>query len=223
MTWSLPNTLTVLRLLAAPALALVFVVFPRPMADWLALALFVGAAATDWLDGHLARLWRQTSRFGAMLDPIADKAMIVIALSIVLALSMLDPWVTAPAAVILFREVFVSGLREFLGANAGRLSVTKLAKWKTTVQMVAISTLLGSLALHEMHLWTYRAMTPAEFEAATTAGPSDWNGVWLNWMAAWLSGLVGVALLWVAAVLTAITGWDYFRKSLPFLTETPQP
>jgi CDP-diacylglycerol--glycerol-3-phosphate 3-phosphatidyltransferase len=223
MTWSLPNTLTILRLLAAPALALVFVIFARPTADWLALILFVGASATDWLDGFLARRWRQTSRFGAMLDPIADKAMIVIALSIVMALSLLDPWLTAPAAIILFREVFVSGLREFLGADAGRLSVTKLAKWKTTIQMVAITVLLFSLALHEMHLWTFRSMSPADYSAAIASGPSDWNPVWRLWVGGWVTGIAGVVLIWTAAALTAITGWDYFRKALPYLKEAPQP
>ena len=76
MSWSLPNVLTVLRLLAAPAVPLAFLLLPRPLADWAALLLFVGAALTDWVDGYLARAWRQESRFGAMLDPIADKAMV---------------------------------------------------------------------------------------------------------------------------------------------------
>lgn len=221
MTWTLPNTLTVFRLIAAPAFALVFVAFPRPLADWLALALFVGAAVTDWLDGYLARRWGQTSRFGAMLDPIADKAMIIIALAIILALSLLDPWLTAAAAIILFREVFVSGLREFLGAEASRLKVTKLAKWKTTAQMVAIVTLLLSLALHEMHLWAFRATSPADYEAALAMGPA--SPVWRLWAAGWATGLAGAALLWLAAILTALTGWDYFRKALPLLREAPQP
>lgn len=177
MVWTLPNTLTVLRLVAAPCVALAFVVFPRPVADWVAVMLFVGASATDWIDGYLARAWNQQSRFGTMLDPIADKAMVLIALALVLGLSGLDPWILVPGTVILFREVFVSGLREFLGAQAGQLKVTRLAKWKTTVQMVAISLLLLGL------------------------------------------DLIGTVLLWVAAALTAITGWDYFRKSLPYLAE----
>ncbi|MEM6467905.1 MAG: CDP-alcohol phosphatidyltransferase family protein, partial [Pseudomonadota bacterium] len=87
MTWTLPNILTTGRLLAAPAFALVFLVLPRPLADMVALVLFVLAAATDFLDGYLARRLNQESAFGRMLDPIADKAMVVIALSVVLALS----------------------------------------------------------------------------------------------------------------------------------------
>jgi CDP-diacylglycerol--glycerol-3-phosphate 3-phosphatidyltransferase len=197
MTWNLPNILTVLRLVCAPALALVFVALPRPLSDWAALALFVGAAVTDWCDGYLARRWGQTSRFGAMLDPIADKAMVITALALLLALFRLDPWLLVPATVILFREVFVSGLREFLGPDAGRLKVTPLAKWKTTAQMVAITLLFLSLALGG-HDETGRSAIAAA------------------------TGLAGIALFWVAAILTAVTGWDYFQKSLPFLAE-PRP
>lgn len=190
MTWTIPNILTVLRLLAAPGLPLAFVLLPRPMADWAALILFVGAAVTDWFDGYLARKWQQESRFGAMLDPIADKAMVVIALMAVVGYAG-TPWpLVVPATFILFREVFVSGLREFLGTTAGLLKVTKLAKWKTTTQMVALTVLLLNGALQG---WT------SPLAGATWAG--------------------GVVLLWVAALLTVITGWDYFTKALPHLKD----
>ena len=72
MKWTLPNILTVVRLLAAPGLAVMFLYFARPLADWFALILFVGAAVTDWFDGYLARAWQQETKMGAMLDPIAD-------------------------------------------------------------------------------------------------------------------------------------------------------
>ncbi|MBN2905356.1 MAG: CDP-diacylglycerol--glycerol-3-phosphate 3-phosphatidyltransferase [Rhodobacteraceae bacterium] len=143
MTWTIPNILTVLRLLAAPLLPLAYYLLPHPAADWAAVLLFVGASATDWVDGYLARKWNQTSRFGAMLDPIADKAMVLIALLLVVALFDMPALLTLAATLIVFREVFVSGLREFLGARAGQLKVTKLAKWKTTVQMVALTVLLA--------------------------------------------------------------------------------
>ena len=165
MKWTIPNSLTVLRLLAAPGVAVMFLYFHRPWADWFALTLFIGAAITDWFDGYLARLWKQESKFGAMLDPIADKAMVVIAIMVLTGYSGMDPWLILPATVILFREVFVSGLREFLGAKAGLLKVTRLAKWKTTAQMVAIPFLLfdGDLfGLINTHVW----------------------GVWLIWIAA---------------------------------------
>jgi len=145
MIWNVPNILTVLRLLAAPAVAVMFLYFTRPYADWFALILFVTAAVTDWFDGYLARTWKQETKLGAMLDPIADKAMVVIALMILVGYSDTSwtPWLVLPATFILFREVFVSGLREFLGDTAGTLKVTKLAKWKTTLQMVAIAVLFS--------------------------------------------------------------------------------
>lgn len=205
MKWTLPNILTVGRLLAAPGVAVMFLYFTRPYADWLALLLFVSAAATDWLDGYLARLWKQESKFGAMLDPIADKAMVVIALVVLTGYSGMNPWLILPATVILFREVFVSGLREFLGADSGRLKVTKLAKWKTTAQMVAIATLFLGTGLD--YLAKGRAPRAGEGVIPTGAGLAD------------LATHVGLALIWVAAILTAVTGWDYFRKSLPYLRD----
>ncbi len=123
--------------------AVMFLYLARPYADWAALILFVGAALTDWLDGFLARAWMQESKLGAMLDPIADKAMVVIALVVLARVFGFDAWILLPAALIVFREVFVSGLREFLGDVAGTLQVTKMAKWKTTAQMVAIALLFA--------------------------------------------------------------------------------
>ena len=197
MNWNIPNILTLLRLVSAPALALVFVVLPRPVAEWAALCLFVAASVTDWCDGYLARRWDQITRFGAMLDPIADKAMVITALALLVGLFQLDPWLLAPATVILFREVFVSGLREYLGADAKRLQVTRLAKWKTTAQMVSITLLLLSLGL----------------DGRDGASMATAHSLTLS---------LGLGLFWVAAVLTAVTGLDYFRKSLPFLTD-PSP
>ncbi len=219
MVRNLPNALTCARLFAAPCLALAFVVFARPLADWIALGLFVTAAATDWIDGAVARRWQATSRLGAMLDPIADKAMILIALTVVLALSGFEPWLVVPATVIIFREVFISGVREFLGADAGRLAVTRIAKWKTTVQMVAIALLMLGLGLQEVNFWLYRSMDEAAYRADLASGLSDFNLTWRVVTAGWLSGLGGIVLLWVAALLTAISGLDYFRKARPFLSE----
>ncbi len=203
--WTLPNTLTILRLLAAPGVPVMFLYFNRPWADWLALALFVGAAATDWFDGYLARLWKQESKFGAMLDPIADKAMVVIAIMVITGYSGMNPWLILPATVILFREVFVSGLREYLGARAGTLKVTKLAKWKTTAQMVAIAVLFLGLGLAYV-----------EFGRAPRVGQGILPDTY-TW--AGLATYGGLVLIWIAAILTAITGWDYFRKALPHLGE----
>jgi CDP-diacylglycerol--glycerol-3-phosphate 3-phosphatidyltransferase len=219
MKWTLPNILTVLRLFAAFGVVIMFLYFNRPWADWFALALFGLAALTDFFDGYLARLWNQTSRFGAMLDPIADKAMVVIALLIIVGFSGMDPWLLLPASVIIFREVFVSGLREFLGNDAKTLAVTKLAKWKTTAQMLAIAVLFSKGAFEHYFIEQTVGMT-AEMVDGILAGHIE-DVVGLRWkeMGWHLSWSVGLVLLWVAALLTLITGWDYFRKSLPFLRD----
>ena len=96
MKWNLPNILTLLRLVAAPGVAVMFLYFTRPYADWFALVLFVSAAVTDWFDGYLARAWGQETKLGAMLDPIADKAMVVIALMVIVAFSSWSPWLVLP-------------------------------------------------------------------------------------------------------------------------------
>jgi len=203
MTWNLPNTLTVLRLLAAPGVAVMFLYFHRPWADWFALSLFVLAAVTDWFDGYLARLWKQESKFGAVIT----------------GYNGMNPWLILPATVILFREVFVSGLREYLGASAGTLKVTKLAKWKTTAQMVAIAVMFLGTGLEYLNGVAMQGMTPAEYASAVSAGLADPIRACGKRDCASLAGDVGLVLMWVAAALTAYTGLDYFRKAQPFLRD----
>lgn len=217
MVWTVPNILTGLRLLAAPLVAVMFLYFTRPYADWFALILFVGAAITDWFDGYLARAWGQQTRLGTMLDPIADKAMVVIALMVIIGFSSWSPWLVLPATVILFREVFVSGLREFLGDVAGTLSVTKLAKWKTTLQMVAIAVLFSQgIFEHYFGMWTW-GMDQEMVYAILAGQEADHLGLKTMVAGAEWAGRVGLFLLWVAAALTLITGLDYFRKAIPHL------
>lgn len=219
MNWNIPNILTLLRLLAAPGVAIMFLYFARPWADWFALVLFVFAAITDYVDGYLARAWKQESKFGAMLDPIADKAMVVIALMVIIGFSSWSPWLVLPATVILFREVFVSGLREFLGDTAGTLKVTNLAKWKTTCQMVAIAVLFSQGVFeHYLGMSAYgmdQAMVDAVFEGAA----EDLQGLRWKHMAMTWAGVSGLVLLWIAAALTLITGIDYLRKAMPYLRD----
>lgn len=219
MKWTIPNTLTFLRLLAAPGVAVMFLYFHRPWADWLALSLFVGAAITDWFDGYLARLWKQESKFGAMLDPIADKAMVLIAIMVLTGYNGMNPWLILPATVILFREVFVSGLREFLGAKAGMLKVTKLAKWKTTAQMIAIAVLFLGTGLEYLNGVAMQGMTTEQYSEAVTAGLADPVRACGNRDCASYANLAGIWLLWLAALLTIVTGWEYFSKSLPHLRD----
>lgn len=219
MTWTLPNILTVFRLLAAPGVALAFVLLPRPFADWLALVLFISASLTDWLDGYLARKWQQVSLFGAMLDPIADKAMVVIALFVVVGYAGMQWVLVLPAIFIFFREVFVSGLREFLGDTAGLLKVTKLAKWKTTVQMVAISVLfLQGILEHYVGMLSY-GMSAEIFAGVLDGSEPDELGLLWKYRGMLATWYGGATLLWVAGLLTLMTGWDYFTKALPYLRE----
>ena len=197
MTWTIPNILTTLRLFAAPGVAVMFLYFDRPWADWLALTLFVGAALTDYIDGYLARAWGQQTRFGAMLDPIADKAMVLIAIVVITGYSGMKPSLILPTTAILFREICVSGLREYLGAKAGLLAVTRLAKWKTTAQMVAIAVLFLGTGLDYV---------------------TQSSGKVPHWSAPAATAL-GTGLIWVAALLTLVTGIDYFIKALPHLRD----
>lgn len=219
MKWTIPNSLTVLRLLAAPGVVVMFLYFHRPWADWFALTLFVGAAITDYFDGYLARLWKQESKFGAMLDPIADKAMVVIAIMVITGYNGMNAFLILPATVILFREVFVSGLREYLGVKASSLKVTKLAKWKTTAQMVAIAVLFLGTGLEYLNGVAMQGMTPEQYAEAVTAGLADPIRACGKRDCASVANDAGFVLLWLAAILTFLTGWDYFRKALPFLKD----
>ncbi len=219
MRWTLPNILTVLRLLAAPGVAVMFLYFARPWADWFALVLFALAAATDWFDGYLARAWKQESKFGAMLDPIADKAMVVIALLVICGFSGMDPWILLPATLIMFRETFVSGLREFLGETAGTLKVTRLAKWKTAAQMTAIAVLFSTGAFETYYAMATEGMDAAMIIAIFDGETPDDHGIIWKYGGVLYSWWIGILLLWAAMILTLITGLDYYRKSLPYLRE----
>ena len=145
-TFSLPNILTVGRIAAIPVV--VGCVYVQSILDgplwlrWVALAVFIAAAITDWLDGYYARIWDQQSAFGRMLDPIADKLLVASCLLMLAADNSIHGWTLWAAVVILCREILVSGLREYLAALRVSVPVTKLAKWKTTVQMVALGVLI---------------------------------------------------------------------------------
>ncbi len=222
MRWTLPNILTVARLIAAPLLPVMFLYFARPWADWYAMILFIVASITDYLDGYLARAWKLESLFGAAMDPIADKAMVLIALLVINGYAGVTPWILLPSALIIYREVFVSGLRETLGDKARALKVTNLAKWKTTVQMVAIAVLF-STGIFE-HSLLERTIGMDEALVAQIYEGSIPDEVGLNFYSVGLiwSTYIGVILLWIAGILTVITGWDYFRKAMPFLREEPE-
>ncbi len=180
MLTSLPNLLTLSRIVIIPVFVGLLLV-GETWASWLAFALFVVAAVTDWFDGWLARRQKTVSDFGRFLDPIADKLLVAAAV-VMLVASGLAPAVAA--VVILCRELLVSGLREFLAESGIGLPVSRLAKWKTAVQLAALSVLLVAAA-----------MAPEPDIAA---------------LLAW----AGAGLFWLAALLSVITGWDYLRAGL---------
>ena len=144
--WSLPNLLTYGRILAIPALVgLLF--WPKDdWVRWIALAVYVLAAVTDYLDGWIARAWSQQSAIGRMLDPIADKLLVCALLLMLVHTETIKGWAIWAAIVILCREILVSGLREFLAELKVSVPVSKIAKWKTTAQLLALGFLVAGPA-----------------------------------------------------------------------------
>jgi cardiolipin synthase (CMP-forming) len=141
MLTSVPNLLTISRILVIPIIVALFWVDGNG-ARWVACAIFTAAGITDYLDGYLARSWREQSRLGALLDPIADKLLVATTLLLLAAFGRIGGITLLPAILILCREILVSGLREFLAVLNVGLPVTKLAKWKTGLQMTAIGFLI---------------------------------------------------------------------------------
>jgi CDP-diacylglycerol--glycerol-3-phosphate 3-phosphatidyltransferase/cardiolipin synthase len=172
----LPNILTYGRIVAVPVLAAVLFFGHEPSSRWIALGIFIAACVTDWLDGYLARIWELQSTLGRMLDPIADKLLVGATLLMLVDTGTIGGWSIWAAVIILSREILVSGLREFLAELNVKVHVTQLAKWKTTVQFVALGMLLAGPAAERL------------LPGTTT---------------------VGVMLLWIAALLTLGTGYDY--------------
>src|ERR1700761_4313142 len=189
-TLSLPNILTYARIAAVPVV--VGCVFWEAIMDgplwlrWVAVAVFIAAGVTDYLDGYYARIWHQYSAFGRMLDPIADKLLVASCLLMLCAESSIHGWTLWAAIVILCREILVSGLREYLAGLRVSVPVTRLAKWKTTVQLVAIGFLLAG-------------------EAGDQVVP--------------VVTQIGLLLLWISAIFTIYTGYDYFRAGVHHLIE----
>ena len=177
---SLPNLLTYGRIAAVPALVACFFV-SGDVGHWLAFAIFAAAGITDFLDGYLARAWAQQSALGRMLDPIADKLLVAAALMMLAANQTIAGWSLWAAVIIMSREILVSGLREYLAELDVSVPVTRLSKYKTTLQMVAIGFLLAGPAADKI------------FDGTT---------------------IIGLTLLWISAILTLYTGYDYLRAGL---------
>jgi len=180
--------LLTLSRIAAIPLLVALASLRTPAGDAAACGVFALAGITDWLDGRLARSWAQSSDIGRMLDPIADKLLVGATLMVLVGLGRTTPLGLYPAIVILCREILVSGLREYLAGLAIGLPVTRLAKWKTGAQMAALGTLLAGDDTARLLHLPIPAST------------------------------IGELLLWLAAGLTLITGWDYLVAGLRHAT-----
>ena len=193
MMTDLPNLLTLSRIAVIP-LMVVLAAIRSPGTDFAACVVFSLAAITDYFDGKLARDLGQTSDLGRMLDPIADKLLVGAALMMLVGTDRLSHAGLYPAIVIMLREILVSGLREYLAAMRIGLPVTALAKWKTGIQMGALGALL--------------------------AGNSSAVLLGIGWLPV---TVIGEAMLFVAAALTLVTGWDYLTAGLRHASQPDRP
>jgi cardiolipin synthase (CMP-forming) len=196
---AIPNLLTYGRIAAVPIVVACMywqsILQGGLWLRWVALAIFIAAAITDFLDGYFARSLGQQSSFGRMLDPIADKLLVASCLLMLAADETIKGWSLWAAIVILCREILVSGLREYLAELRVSVPVTRLAKWKTTVQLVAIGFLLAGKAGDEI----IAAVIGNDIDPVVT--------------------LTGLTLLWLSAIVTLYTGYDYFRAGVRHLIE----
>jgi cardiolipin synthase len=204
--FALPNALTIMRIVLVPVFVIAFVI-PGDAARLVAFAVFALAGISDWLDGFAARKLKAGSDFGRMLDPIADKVLVAVALMMLVAEgtfrkdipgtgeSVFSLLRLVPALIILSREILVSGLREFLAGTRVSVPVTNVAKFKTAVQMIAIGAMI---------------LTPLASKYAPDLPGKTYTGI-------------AYILLWVAAALTVYTGVIYFRNGMAYLRPGPTP
>tara|TARA_B100002051_G_scaffold274207_1_gene314748 strand:- start:1652 stop:2245 length:594 start_codon:yes stop_codon:yes gene_type:complete len=185
MKIKIPNILTIGRIIIVPIFVLSFYI-PGVVGDLVPFFLFVLASFTDFLDGLLARLYKEESKLGELLDPIADKILVAAALVLLVMNGIIKNYEVIAAIVILTREILISGLREFLAKRKeSTLPVSSLSKFKTFIQMFAIAMLLtGETGNKIINFQDYNAQT------------------------------IGIVLLWIAAFLTIYTGYDYLRKGI---------
>ena len=195
---ALPNLLTYGRIAAVPVVvALMYwqsILQGGLWLRWVALAIFITAGVTDVLDGYFARSWDQQSLLGRMLDPIADKLLVASCLLMLAAEETIHGWSLLAAVIILCREILVSGLREFLAELRVSVPVTRLAKWKTTWQLVAVGFLIAGEAGDNVVTFV------TKYETLIITN-------------------IGLTLLWLSALVTLYTGWDYLRAGLRHLIE----
>ena len=180
----IPNILTIGRIIIVPIFVLTFFI-PGFFGDLIPFFLFVLASFTDYLDGLLARLFKEESKLGELLDPIADKILVAAALILLVMNGTIKNYEVIAAIIILTREILISGLREFLAKGSIVMQVTNLSKLKTFLQMISIAVLLtGESGNKVINFQDYNAQT------------------------------IGIVLLWLSAFLTLYTGYDYVRRGI---------
>ena len=184
MKLKIPNILTIGRIIIVPIFVLTFFI-PGFFGDLIPFFLFVLASFTDYLDGLLARLFKEESKLGELMDPIADKILVAAALILLVMNGTIKNYEVIAAIIILTREILISGLREFLAKGSITMQVTSLSKVKTFIQMISIAILLtGDSGKKVINFQDYNAQT------------------------------IGIILLWLSAFLTLYTGYDYLRKGI---------
>ena len=184
MKFKIPNILTIGRLIIVPIFVISFFV-PGIVGDLVPFFLFVIASFTDYLDGFLARLYKEESKLGELLDPIADKILVASALILLVMNGIIKNYEVIAAIIILTREILISGLREFMAKKEVSVPVSNLAKFKTFIQMFSIALLLtGETGNKIINFQDYNAQT------------------------------IGIILLWLSAGLTLYTGYDYLAKGI---------
>ena len=184
MKIKIPNYLTIGRIIIVPFFVFAFYL-PGFYGDIIPLVLFIIASFTDFLDGLLARMFKEESQLGELLDPIADKIIVAAALILLVMNSTIKNYEVIAAIIILTREILISGLREFLAKGKIKLPVSNLAKLKTFLQMFSIAILLtGETGNKIINFQDYNAQT------------------------------IGIILLWLSAFLTLYTGYEYLRKGI---------
>ncbi len=192
--FALPNLLTYARIAAVPVV--VGLLYWQSILDgglwirWVALSVFISAGITDVLDGYFARMYGQQSSLGRMLDPIADKLLVASCLLMLAAEETIRGWSLLASVVILCREILVSGLREYLAELRVSVPVSRLAKWKTTWQLVAVGFLIAGDAGDKVASELFKQQ---DILIITN---------------------IGLALLWLSALVTLYTGWDYMRAGV---------
>ena len=184
MNLKIPNILTIGRIIIVPIFVFSFFI-PGFFGDLIPFFLFVLASFTDFLDGLLARLFKEESKLGELLDPIADKILVAAAIILLVMNGTIKNYEVIAAIIILTREILISGLREFLAKGSVKMPATSLSKLKTFLQMLSIAILLtGESGNKLINFQDYNAQT------------------------------IGIVLLWLSAALTLFTGYDYMRKGI---------